>query len=150
MTSAGQLNLRCRGKISLKLHWRQQSSSWCLIQRFDGTGPLALADVDRNWPKCSTFLFQGSFYPSHLVCSLLFSGFPCSTFDIAKRSSLDLSLFEAPWLRKERCSCRLLPDARCGSSIDAQPTASCLDFGTLVGSLAPHSLRLNLPFASPG
>jgi len=57
MTSAGQLNLRCRGKISLKLHWRQQSSSWCLIQRFDGTGPLALADVDRNWPNCSTFFF---------------------------------------------------------------------------------------------
>ena len=126
MTSAGQLNLRCRGKISLKLHWRQQSSSWCLIQRiqrFDGTGPLALADVDRNWPNCPTFCwikFQGFFYPSYHVGSLLVAGFPRSTF--AKRSSLDLSLFEAPWLRRGRCSCRLLPDARCGSSIDAQPT----------------------------
>ena len=78
------------------------------LQMLIGTGPIVPPFV----------------YPSHHVGSLLVvgfvAGFPRSTF--AKRSSLDLSLFEAPWLRRGRCSCRLLPDARCGSSIDAQPT----------------------------
>ena len=35
-----------------------------LVLMFDGTGPLALADVDRNWPNCPTFCwikFQGFF-----------------------------------------------------------------------------------------
>ena len=40
---------------------------------------------------------------------------------VAKRSSLDPSQFEARLLRRGPCSCPL-QDARCGSSVDVQPT----------------------------
>ena len=66
------------------------------------------------------FLLLLDFFFPLIVC--VAPGFPRSTFDIAKRSSLDLSQFEAQWLRRVPCSCHLLQDGRCGSSIDAQPT----------------------------
>ena len=61
------------------------SSDWWLIhsKMWNGVGPLALADVDRNWPNRSTLCqikFHAFFYPFHHVCSLLVvvsvGGFP--------------------------------------------------------------------------